>query len=193
MFKFRLFLSLILLSSFVVGGTIRGRVQVQFDDDNSGAIIYIDKIPGKTFAPPKEHARINQKNFLFIPKVLPILAGTIVDFLNSDNVLHNVFSPDAPDGKFNLGTWPRGYVRSDTFNTPGVATILCNVHPEMEAYVLSLESPYYATSDSLGNYTIQGVPAGDYKLSAWYFSADVQNHSIAVPKKGDINIDFIFK
>ena len=64
--------------------------------------------PGKTFPAPKEHAKIDQMNLVFIPHVLPVLVGTTVDFLNSDAVLHNVFSPDACAEKFNLGTWPQG-------------------------------------------------------------------------------------
>ncbi len=184
---------LLSLCGSLIAGNIKGHVNILYEKSNAGAVVYIEKIPGKTFTPPGAHAQINQKNFMFIPKVLPVLQGTIVDFLNSDNVLHNVFSPDAPDGEFNLGTWPRGFVRSDTFKTAGVATILCNVHPEMEAYVLALQNPYFAVTDSVGAYRIKEVPAGKYKLSAWYFSADKQTRVVSVPAKNTLNIDFVFK
>ncbi len=193
MFYFNILFLILFASTLAFSGNIHGRVDIRFEDNNSGVVVYIDKIAGLTFAPPAKHARINQKDFRFIPKVLPVLRGTVVDFLNSDNVLHNVFSPDAPDGKFNLGTWPKGFVRADTFRTAGVATILCNVHPEMEAYVLALDSPYFAKSDSLGDYLIQDVPPGEYTLTAWYFSEADQKKKVTVPKTGQVQINFIFK
>ena len=193
MFYFKILFLVFFGSTLAFCGDIHGRVDVRFEDNNAGAVVYIAKIAGVTFAPSDKHARINQKDFTFIPKVLPVLRGTVVDFLNSDNVLHNVFSPDAPDGKFNLGTWPKGFVRADTFRTAGVATILCNVHPEMEAYVLALETPYFDTTDSLGDYRINNVPPGKYTLTAWYFAEDNQKKKVTVPKTGQVQINFIFK
>ena len=111
-------------------GDITGTVKATGTKDSGNAIIFIEKVEGKTFSPPAEHAQIDQKNMTFIPHVLPILAGTTVDFLNSDDVLHNVFSPDKCAESFNLGTWPKGQKRSFTFKNPGCrATLLCKVHP----------------------------------------------------------------
>ena len=75
-------------------GNIVGTVKAKGVKNSADAVIYIEKIAGKTFSAPKEHAKMDQKNLKFHPHVLPILAGTTVDFLNSDDVLHNVFSPD---------------------------------------------------------------------------------------------------
>lgn len=83
---------------------ITGTIQAIGVKHSGNAIIYIEKIEGKTFAAPKDHALIDQKNLIFIPHVLPVVAGTTVDFLNSDGVLHNVFTPDKCAEKFNLGT-----------------------------------------------------------------------------------------
>ena len=59
-------------------------------------------------SPPRRPTPLDQRNLVFEPHVLPVLVGTTVDFLNSDAVQHNVFSPDACADKFNLGTWPKG-------------------------------------------------------------------------------------
>jgi hypothetical protein len=134
---------------------------------------------------------MDQKNLKFHPHVLPILAGTTVDFQNSDDVLHNVFSPDACADKMNLGTWPKGQSRSYTYKNPGCVTVmLCNVHPEMEAYVLALETPYFAVSAVDGKYEIKDVPAGKYDLKIWHEKLKAQIVSVTVPEKGDVTIDF---
>jgi hypothetical protein len=111
---------------------------------------------------------MDQANLVFAPHVLPILVGTTVDFLNSDAVLHNVFSPDACAEKFNLGTWPKGQTKSYTFKNECVATLLCKVHPEMEAFVVAVPTPYFAVTRADGSYTIANVPDGAYNVKVWH-------------------------
>jgi len=172
-------------------GEITGKVKARGVRDNANAVIYVEKIPGKTFPTPKEHARMDQKNLMFVPHVLPILVGTTVDFMNSDDVLHNVFSPDKCADKFNLGSWPKGQSKSYTFKEPGcVATLLCNVHPEMEGYVVVVETPYFAVSSKDGSYAIKGVPAGKYTLKIWHEKLKGQETSVEVPEKGSATADF---
>jgi plastocyanin len=172
-------------------GNIVGTVKAKGVKNSADAVIYIEKISGKTFAPPKEHAKMDQKNLKFHPHVLPILTGTTVDFQNSDDVLHNVFSPDACTDKMNLGSWPKGQSRSFTYKNPGcVSVMLCNVHPEMEAYVLALETPYYAVCAADGKYAIKDVPAGKYQLKIWHEKLKAQIVSVEVPEKGEVTIDF---
>ena len=79
----------------LAAGEIKGKVTCKGVRNNADAVVYVAAIPGKTFPAPKEHAKIDQLNLVFSPHVLPVLVGTTVDFLNSDAVLHNVFSPDA--------------------------------------------------------------------------------------------------
>jgi hypothetical protein len=146
---------------------IRGKVHVPQLRDNANAVIYIEKIPGKTFPPPRMPVPLDQLNLTFMPHVLPILVGTRVDFPNSDVVRHNVFSP-GPTQKFTLGTYPVGTTRQQVFDKPGVITLLCNIHAEMSAYIVVTETPYWAVSDSSGNYTIAGVPPGRYVLRVWH-------------------------
>jgi hypothetical protein len=111
---------------------------------------------------------MDQANLVFAPHVLPILVGTTVDFLNSDAVLHNVFSPDACAEKFNLGTWPKGQTKNYTFKNECVATLLCKVHPEMEAFVVAVPTPYFAVTKADGSYTIANVPDGAYTVKVWH-------------------------
>ncbi len=152
----------------LLAGEIHGTVKCKGVKDSSDAVVYVDSIPGKTFPAPKEHAKIDQANLLFVPHVLPVLVGTTVDFHNSDAVLHNVFSPDACADKFNLGTWPKGQVRSYTFKKDCVATLLCKVHPEMEGFVVAVPTPYFAVTKADGAYTIANVPDGSYTVKVWH-------------------------
>src|SRR2546428_6078924 len=138
----------------VIGGEIRGKVVARGLSDSADAVVYVAKIAGKTFAAPAAHAKIDQRNLKFAPHVLPVLAGTTVDFLNSDPVLHNVFSPDSCTDHVNLGTWPQGQVKSFTFKKDCFAALLCKIHPEMEGFVAVLPTPYFAVSGPDGSYLI---------------------------------------
>lgn len=174
-----------------LAGGITGKVTAKGVKNSGDAVIYIDRIAGKSFPAPKEHARIDQKKLMFVPHVLPVLTGTTVDFMNSDDVLHNVFSPDKCCDKFNLGSWPKGQIKSFTFKEPGcVATLLCNVHPEMEGYVVVVETPYYSVSATDGSYDIKDVPPGKYTLKIWHQKLKGQEVPVVVPEKGNATIDF---
>jgi len=191
---FFLFLAfcLLLFAVSALAGDITGKITAKGVKHAGDAVVYIDKIPGKTFDPPKQHAQMDQKNLTFVPHVLPVLPGTVVDFLNSDDVLHNVFTPEKCAGKFNLGSWPKGQVRSFTFNEVGCAPVmLCNVHPEMEAFVFVSPTPYFATSAKDGSYTIKNVPAGKYMLTIWHEKLKGKPVEITVPETGAVTADFV--
>ncbi|MFQ5706360.1 MAG: hypothetical protein ACE5HO_02870 [bacterium] len=184
---------LIWCGNSAVAGTIKGKIKVRGARDARDVVVYIDKAPGE-FKPPKEHPVMDQKNLTFIPHVLPVLAGTTVDYKNDDDVLHNVFTPDKCAEKFNLGTWPKGEVRSYTYKKPGcVAVMLCNVHPEMEAWVVVLQNPYFFKTDKDGVFTIENVPTGKYTLKVWHQKLKGKPQEIEVPKEGEITVDFSMK
>lgn len=181
-------------SSSSVAGDISGKVHAKGVKHSGDAVIYVAKIEGKTFPVPKEHPTMDQKNLVFVPHVLAVLVGTTVDFVNSDEVLHNVFSPEECAEKFNLGSWPKGQVRSYTFKRPGcTATLLCNVHPEMEAYVFVAETPYYAVSAKDGSYTIKNVPEGSYTLKVWHEKLKGETQQVKVPASGQAVVNFDLK
>lgn len=170
---------------------ITGKVKAKGAKHGGDAVLYIERIAGKTFPAPKEHSQMDQKNLTFVPHVLPVLSGTVVDFLNSDDVLHNVFSPDKCCDNFNLGTWPKGRVRSLAFKEPGcAATLLCNIHSEMRGYVFVVETPYFAVSAKDGSYEIKDVPPGKYTLKIWHARLKGQQVAVVVPEKGNATANF---
>lgn len=153
----------------LAAGDLHGKVTCKGVRDSADAVVYVAAIAGKTFPAPKEHAKMDQANLVFSPHVLPVLVGTTVDFLNSDAVLHNVFSPDGCADKFNLGTWPKGQIKSYEFKKECVAaTLLCKVHPEMEAFVVAVPTPYYAVTKADGSFRIADVPDGAYTVKVWH-------------------------
>lgn len=161
-------MTLLTIASLAGAGELKGTVKATGARNNADAVVYVDAIPGKTFETPEKHAEVDQKEMLFVPHVLPVLVGTTVDFKNSDSVLHNVFSPDKCADKFNLGSWPTGQIRSYTFKQPCAATLLCNVHPEMEGFVLAVPTPYFAVTDKTGAYVITDIPDGTYTVKVWH-------------------------
>jgi plastocyanin len=192
------YLSYLVVAGLLVGsvdlahaGNIVGKVTAHGVRNSADAVVFIEQIQGKTFPAPKEHALMDQQGLRYHPHVLPILAGTTVDFLNNDDVLHNVFSPSACADKMNLGTWPKGQKRSFTFKNAGCrAVLLCNVHPEMEAFVIVLATPYFATTSADGKYEIKDVPPGKYTLNIWHEKLKGKPVEIVVPEKGEVKADF---
>jgi plastocyanin len=172
---------LLALAVPLVAGEIHGKVACKGVKDCADAVVYVAAISGKIFPAPAEHAKIDQLNLVFHPHVLAVLAGTTVDFLNSDAVLHNVFSPDACADKFNLGTWPKGQSKSYTFKKECVASLLCKVHPEMEAFVVVVTTPYFALAKPDGSYAIANVPDGTYTVKVWHPKLKGAEKSVTVP------------
>jgi len=185
----RLFVfAIAMLAVPLFAGEIHGKVSTKGVRDSSDAVVYVDKVAGKTFPPPTAHARMDQKNLKFVPHVLPVLVGTTVDFLNSDSILHNVFSPDACADRFNLGTWPQGQTKSFTFKKACFAALLCKVHPEMEGFLPVLPTPYFAVTSPDGSYEIKDVPDGSYTLKVWHPTLKPAQKSVVV--KGVTEADF---
>ncbi len=167
------------LSLAAAAGTIEGKVS----GVSGPSVVYVDAIPGKSFPPPDKHVTVDQKGLLFQPHITVVQLGQTVDFLNSDNVQHNVFWPSVGGDKkagHNLGTWPKGEKKSWKFDHAGVAPLLCNVHPEMAGYVVVSPTPYYAETDAGGNYTIKDVPDGSYTVTAWHEGAKPKSQPVKV-------------
>lgn len=115
---------------------------------------------------PDQHPSLTQKDKSFSPHLLVVQVGTVVDFPNHDPFFHNVFS--LFEGKrFDLGLYEAGTTRHVRFDRPGICYIFCNIHPEMSAVVVVLDTPYYALALRRGNVEIQGVPPGQYTLHVW--------------------------
>lgn len=129
-------------------------------------------VPLDSDAPPaaasaRRARELVQRNKMFEPHVLVVQVGTEVEFPNEDPFLHNVFS--LFNGKrFDLGFYEAGSSRSVRFDRAGVSFLFCNIHPDMSALVVAVETPYFVLSDGSGRVAIANVPDGRYRLHAWY-------------------------
>ena len=131
----------------------------------ANAVVWLEA-PSVAGEPASGRVVLDQRNLSFSPQVLAVRVGTTVDFPNSDRVFHNVFS--FRDGKrFDLGMYPVGARRRVTFDKPGLSRIFCNIHPNMAAYVVAVDSPYFAVSDSSGQFSIASVVPRSYMYHAW--------------------------
>jgi plastocyanin len=122
-----------------------------------------DPAPGVTAKAPE----LVQRNKSFEPHVIVVQVGSLIQFPNKDPFFHNIFS--MYDGKrFDLGLYEAGTTRSVRFDRPGVSFLFCNIHAEMSAVVIVVDTPYFATSDRTGHLTIPNVPDGKYQMHVWY-------------------------
>jgi plastocyanin len=129
------------------------------------AVVWLDAPPN--VAPVQASTVVlDQRNLDFSPHVLAVRTGTVVEFPNNDRVFHNVFS--FHNGKrFDLGLYPIGTVRRVTFDQQGLSRIFCNIHPNMGAYVMVVDTPYFTVSDDQGRFAMPVVPPGTYTYHAW--------------------------
>ena len=187
--------AVLLAAGASLAGEIRGKVSVQGLKSAENIAVYIDAIPDKKFDAPTVKPVIDQARMSFIPHVIVVQAGTTVEFLNSDPVGHNVYWPSISGNKklaHNLGTWPKGEKKSFQFNDAGVASLLCNVHPEMNGYIVVSPTPFFALTDKGGNFEIKNVPAGKYTLKTWSEDGKVTTQAVEVGA-GGVTVDLTVK
>jgi len=152
--------------------TVSGRVKVKHQAagrDNANVVVWLLPLDQQPM-PPDSHGMkftLTQKNKRFEPHLLVVHTGTVIESPNRDPFFHNVFS--LYDGKrFDLGLYEAGTSRSVQFTRAGVSYVFCNIHPEMSAVVVSVNTPFYATTGADGAFSFAGVPAGRYQLKIWY-------------------------
>jgi plastocyanin len=170
------------------GGIIKGKVDTPWVRRYK-ALVYIDHVNGN-FPPPKENPHMSQKGMVFHPHILPVLKGSTVDFTNDDTVAHNVFAPPGSATTFNLGIYGTGVKKTETFNNLGEVDLLCSVHPEMNAFILVLQNPYYALTDNEGNFEIKDVPPGTYQLKVWHEKLKEASKQVTVEAGKTTTVDF---
>jgi hypothetical protein len=147
--------------------------------DESGVAVWL--APPKGALKPEDlrlpRRKIEQIEKRFVPHVMVVQAGTEIDFPNRDPFFHNVFS--VYDGKpFDLGLYASGESRPARFDRPGVSFIFCNIHPQMSAVVVTVETPYFAVSARDGSYVIRNVPLGNYGLHLWHERSNEQQLAV---------------
>jgi plastocyanin len=136
---------------------------------NGGVVVWLTANSSDSQTPPvrpPQRYTLAQKDKEFIPHILVIPTGSSVDFPNLDPFFHNVFS--LFNGKrFDLGLYEAHTQRTVRFDRDGVSYIFCNIHPEMGAVIVTLSTPYYATSSREGAVALRNVPQGSYRLHVW--------------------------
>ncbi len=181
-----------------VAGTIkvkRTRLKTRGPKSYKHVIVYLQPVDRKNLPAPEKTVRMNQKNLVFDPHVLAVQKGTSVEFLNSDSVRHNVFCPDDCCGKgMDLGQFGRGKSRTHTFSHVGAGVMLCKLHPEMSAYVVVVDTPYFTVAEVDGKtqtayYAIENVPPGDYVLKTWNKKCISKEQTVTVAKGRKVSAD----
>jgi len=160
-------------------------------DDMRDFVVYI-KGPVAGAPAPVKIEQIRQKDATFVPHVLPIMAGTVVEWPNEDNIFHNVFSKSDAN-PFDLDLYKKGDPpkKSPPFDKPGEVDVFCSIHARMSCVILVLENPYFAKADARGRYAITNVPPGRYTLVAWQERLPNDTREIVVPETGDLSgVDF---
>jgi plastocyanin len=162
--------------------TLSARVKVIENDHNfesshaENVVVWLTPIgaaPVTKFV-PTQPMRLTQHNKSFAPHLLVVPVGGMVQFPNRDPFFHNVFS--LFEGKrFDLGLYEAGTTRNVSFDRPGISFIFCNIHAEMSAIVIALDTPYYGISNRKGEIVIPRVPVGHYTMRAWSETALPEN------------------
>ncbi len=142
-----------------------------------GAVVYLTGNTAQTL--PMTTAMVDQRDKMFTPHVSVVTRGTTVRFPNDDSVFHNVFAYFQAK-KFDLGMYPRGTTKKVTFDKTGLVIILCNVHSYMSAYIMVVDTPYYAVSDGSGHFRLPNVPPGTYTLHGWQESGVTLTQTVTV-------------
>ncbi|MBI3871542.1 MAG: hypothetical protein HY304_00505 [candidate division Zixibacteria bacterium] len=130
--------------------------------------------------PPDTAVILNQKNKEFVPHVLPIVRGTTVVFFNHDDFLHNLHGYRQSKTVFNVAMPYVGMKWKKKFDEAGKVSILCDVHPEMSAYIIVLNTPYFTKTGKDGAFVIPHVPAGEYVLQTWHEKGKAKTLTITV-------------
>ena len=176
-----LLLGLILLALPVGadGEEIRGRVQFLAKggkgpakgSDVRQAVVYFEPLGSQSVRPSDTPFEMVTKGKAFAPRVLVVPKGSRVRFPNQDPILHNVFSVSSPN-QFDLGLYKKGPGQEKRFEEPGLVRVFCNVHHDMVAYVLVLDTPHYVSPNAQGEFVLTGLPRGAGKLTVWHEQAD---------------------
>jgi plastocyanin len=130
------------------------------------AVVYVEGPFAKSGVLPVK--QVDQKDLTFVPALLPVQVGTKVEFPNSDDTYHNVFSFSATK-RFDLGRYRKDEkpVPFQIFDKPGLITLRCDIHEHMRGLILVLDSPHFVMTDPDGHFKLGGLPAGHYTLKAW--------------------------
>jgi len=169
------------LAAQAVAATVSGTVQladsrdsnVRRKSDYSGVVVWLERVGAPQPAASARTVKIVQKSKRFVPHVTAIPVGTTVDFPNLDPIFHNAFSNFAGQ-PFDVGLYAPGASQKVHFTREGVVRVFCNIHPTMSAVIVVAPTPYIAISGKGGEFSIQGVEPGEYRLRVFHERASDQ-------------------
>jgi plastocyanin len=155
--------------------------------DPAAAVVWFEPAGGSR-APKPATVTIETRNKAFSPRVLAVPRGSTLRFPNRDPILHNVFSVSRGNA-FDLGLLGHGPGAETSLEQPGLVRIYCNVHHGMVAYVMVVDTPYYANPDATGRFRLAGLPAGRGRLIAWHEQTDTATLELTLPSPGPIEVE----
>jgi plastocyanin len=123
--------------------------------------------------------KVEQKDKTFLPHITVVTTGSTVSFPNRDDLFHNVFA-EYRAKKFDLGMYPKGQTRSVVFDKTGVVSVLCNVHSNMSAYVVVVDTPFFAKTNAKGAFSIPNAPSGKHQVKIWHESGILDTQSLEI-------------
>ncbi|MEQ1634388.1 MAG: hypothetical protein ABL997_18550, partial [Planctomycetota bacterium] len=159
--------------------------------DRSGVVLFVEGALPRAEPEPRVPA-ISQKGRRFDPPVLAVTTGTVVAFPNDDVVFHNVFSVSRAN-PFDLGSYKKGESKERSFDKPGLVKVHCNIHPEMSAHVLVLETAWHTITEADGSWTIPDLPDGEFCLRVWHPLADEQRIPLVVSDGKIANVEVVVR
>ena len=153
------------------------------------AVVYLEGAFAKPPSPPTK--QLAQKDFTFIPALLPVQVGTRVEFPNFDDTYHSIFSY-SPAKRFDLGRYrpEERPIPSVVFDQPGLVTLRCDIHEHMRGLILVLNTPYFVVTSADGRFRLNGLPTGDYILKAWIDSRTTQTKPVHLTSGGTAHVEF---
>lgn len=157
--------------------------------DRRPGVVYLEQAPRGAFDEPAPvKAVMDQRNERFVPHVLAVTVGTVVDFPNSDRTYHNVFSLSRAK-RFDLGRYAAGRSKSVRMDRAGVIRVFCDIHSHMNAYVLVFAHRFFDVTDPDGRFDLPNVPPGTYTVVGWHEGEPRVTRSVTVTPAGAVDIE----
>lgn len=133
----------------------------------SGAVLFLDSPQAREQVRPLAAAEVAQAERRFVPAVSVVTVGTAVTFPNRDTVRHHVYS-FSPAKRFEIKLYVGTPTAPVVFDQPGIAVLGCNIHDQMAAWIVIVDTPWFGRSDDAGRWAGAAAPPGRYTLRAWH-------------------------
>ncbi|HET8917309.1 MAG TPA: carboxypeptidase regulatory-like domain-containing protein [Candidatus Binatia bacterium] len=147
-------------------------------------VVSLHGVPAGSKAPANgAPAKMDQKQCVFVPRVVVVPVGGTVEFLNSDRLLHNVRGSGKENPPFNRAQ-PHARTISIVFKSPEILRVDCDLHSWMRGWIVVAEHPFYAVTNEEGEFVFENVPPGKYKLQAWQETLGRANQEVTVAGEG---------